>query len=141
MLFCCNGRSRRNLREKFDLANAAQTVGLIILLYVAAPEKFNKRVSSFLQFGGMCTAITKKSGPLKTRFVDKLNLVAHIIRIDVQLSLTDKKPVPIPRKHPSFDGASQKDIKIIECIGQMVTNRLCNQLDYINVDSPFTFVP
>lgn len=119
----------------------AQTVRKISSLYEAAPETSNKCVPLFLQIGGMCIGIAKKSGPLATKFVDKLALVAHYLRINVQLSPTEKSHEPIPRKDLSFDAASQEDMETIKWIGQIVTNRPCNQLDYINVDSFCTFTP
>lgn len=78
----------QDLREKFDLANAAQTVGQIISTYEAEPNKYNKRVPLFLKIGGMCTGLLEKNGPLKTRFVDKLAFVALNLRIEVQISPT-----------------------------------------------------
>lgn len=90
----------QELREKFDLANAAQTVEQIISIYDAVIETSKKRVLLFLQIRGTCTGIAEKSGPLKIRFVNKFGLVTDNFRIDVQLPPTEKKPEPIPHMGP-----------------------------------------
>lgn len=124
---------------QFDKCNAFQSVGVLAAKYEAAAETSTKRLPLFLQIGGLCSGIALKNDELKTRFVDKLVLIANNLGIDVSLPPADKQPDPIPRVDPTLRGATPAQLEDVNFVGQMIFNRLCRQLDFIAVDGPFKF--
>lgn len=108
---------QNELRVKFDRFFTPQGFGLLVANKEAAAETFTKRVPLFPQIGLMCTGIATRNDALKTKFVDEQLL----------------------RPYPTIAGVKPVILEEINSIGQVIFDRLCRQLDYIHVDSPFIF--
>lgn len=113
--------------------------GVLIANYETAAETYKKRVTLFVQIGGMCSGFARKNDQLKTKFVEKLILLAHHLNIDVTLPPSDKKAKPIPRIDPTIARATAEQLSKITFVGQVIFNRLCRQLEFIYIDGPFNF--
>lgn len=72
-------------------------VKFLIAKYEAAAETFSKRFLLLFQICGMNSGFALKNDKLKTKFVDKLVLLAHNLIIDVTFPPSIKQPELILR--------------------------------------------
>lgn len=90
----------------FDNRSTLKHVRVLIAKYEALAETSIKRVLLFLQISGMYSSFPLKNNKLKTKFLDKLELLAHNLNIDVTLPPSEKKAQIIPRLDPTIDRAT-----------------------------------